>query len=271
MGREIFLTEANNQSLFAAAATDNRIYEKLRVKSFSTRDEMGEAAAHDIATALRARLQQQAHVRMIFAAAPSQADMLKMLCDMPDIDWSRVTAFHMDEYIGLPLDHPARFGLWLDRHVFNMLPFGKVHRIIPGVDAEAETARYAALLEQAPIDFICLGIGVNGHIAFNDPPVANFDDPETVKIVTLDEVCRQQQVDDKCFPQLDDVPLQAITLTIPCLMGGEQLFCVVPGAFKRNAVRETLYGEISTTCPASILRTHPACTLYIDKDADPDA
>ncbi|MGU3575564.1 glucosamine-6-phosphate deaminase [Brucellaceae bacterium C25G] len=249
----------------------SRHYGSLQVRSFATRDAMGEAAANDIAKALRTRLQTQDHVRMIFAAAPSQADMLKMLCAAPDIDWSRVTAFHMDEYIGLSLDHPARFGLWLDRHIFDQLPFGNIHRIMPDNDPVLETKRYASLLKDAPIDFICLGIGVNGHIAFNDPPVARFDDPETVKIVKLDDVCRQQQVDDKCFATFNDVPEQAITLTIPCLMGGEQLFCVVPGIFKQNAVRDTLYGKITTDCPASILRNHPSCTLYLDKDSDPDA
>lgn len=262
------MSEAN---IGESLAPGNRYYGSLKVRSFETRDCMGEAAAKDIAAALRARLQTQDQVRMIFAAAPSQADMLKMLCAAPDIDWSRITAFHMDEYIGLSLDHPARFGLWLNRHIFDQLPFGQVHRIMPGDDASAEAKRYAALLEEAPIDFICLGIGVNGHIAFNDPPVALFDDPETVKIVVLDDVCRQQQVDDKCFATFNDVPEQAITLTIPCLMSGEQLFCVVPGAFKQNAVRDTLYGEITTACPASILRNHPSCTLYLDKDSDPDA
>lgn len=262
------MSEAN---IDQSAPQSSRQHGTLQVRSYQTRDAMGEAAASDIANALRQRLKRQDHVRMIFAAAPSQADMLKMLCEASDIDWSRVTAFHMDEYIGLPLDHPARFGLWLDRHIFSQIPFGEIHRITPGDDAEAEAKRYAALLEEAPIDFICLGIGVNGHIAFNDPPVAQFDDPKTVKVVLLDDVCRQQQVDDKCFATFNDVPEKAITLTIPCLMGGEQLFCVVPGAFKQNAVRNTLYGDISTACPASILRTHPSCTLYLDKDADPDA
>ena len=134
-----------------------------------------------------------------------------------------------------------------------------------------EVARYTALMDEAPIDFVCLGIGVNGHIAFNDPPVAEFDDPADVKIVELDEICRQQQVDDDCFPDLASVPRHAVTLTIPRLMRADRLFCVVPGAIKRDAVSKTLYGPLGTECPASILRTHSACTLYLDKDSDPDA
>jgi len=232
---------------------------------------MGAAAAADIAAALAGRLAGQAGVRMVFAAAPSQADMLAALRAMPGIDWSRVTAFHMDEYIGLSASSPARFGNWLDRHVFSQLPFAAVHRITPEPDAEAEIRRYADLLNEAPIDFVCLGIGVNGHIAFNDPPVADFSDPLDVKIVELDGICRQQQVDDECFPDLASVPQQAVTLTVPRLLRADRLFCVVPGLVKRDAVFKTLYGPLTTDCPASVLRTHPACTLYIDKDSDPDA
>lgn len=248
-----------------------RAFDRLAVESFSTRAEMGAAAAADIAAALKERLAAQEHVRMVFAAAPSQADMLAALATMPGIDWDRVTAFHMDEYISLPADSPARFANWLDAHVFKRLPFAAVHRITPEPDAEAEARRYAELMNEAPIDFVCLGIGVNGHIAFNDPPVADFDDPADVKIVELDEICRQQQVDDDCFADLSHVPGRAITLTVPRLVRTERMFCVVPGMVKRDAVAKTLRGPVSTDCPASILRTHPACTLYIDKESDPDA
>ncbi|HQZ11758.1 MAG TPA: 6-phosphogluconolactonase [Devosia sp.] len=231
---------------------------------------MAAAAASDIAAAFRAALSRQANVRAIFAAAPSQADTLAALVVAPGIDWSRVTAFHMDEYIGLPTGAPERFASWLDQHVFDRAPFGQVHRIVPEPDAQRAVAGYAALLNEAPIDIVCLGIGVNGHLAFNDPPVADFNDPQTVKIVDLDDVCRQQQVDDKCFPTFADVPRQAITLTIPTLLRGREMFCVVPGSLKRNAVRDTLYGPIATSCPASILRTTSACTLYLDPESDPD-
>lgn len=242
----------------------------MSVQSFATRALMGEAAAQDIANALREALARQQNVRMVFAAAPSQAQMLASLCAAEGIDWTRVTAFHMDEYIGLAPDAPERFAKWLDTNLFDRVPFAQVHHIVPEPDASAAAARYAQLLAAAPIDFVCLGIGVNGHIAFNDPPVADFADPLDVKVVTLDEQCRQQQVDDDCFANFDDVPEQAITLTVPRLTRAGRLFCVVPGQLKRDAVRASLYGPISTECPASILRQHPDCSLYLDAESDPD-
>nr|WP_283193218.1 6-phosphogluconolactonase [Rhizobium sp. AN80A] len=248
-----------------------RTFDRLAVQSFSSRADMGTAAAAEIAAALGDCLSRQSSVRMVFAAAPSQADMLAALAATPGLDWHRVTAFHMDEYIGLDPASPARFANWLDAHMFTRLPFAAVHHMRPEPSAEAEAVRYAALMNEAPIDLVCLGIGVNGHIAFNDPPVADFNDPHDVKVVELDDVCRQQQVDDDCFPDLASVPTQAITLTVPRLMRAGRLFCVVPGAIKRDAVSKALHGPISTQCPASILRHHEAATLYIDGDSDPDA
>jgi glucosamine-6-phosphate deaminase len=264
-------TNLNPATVHRPSPQASRVIDRLTVESFATRAEMGAAAAADIAGALVGCLSRQSSVRMVFAAAPSQADMLSALVTQPGIEWRRVTAFHMDEYVGLDPAAPARFANWLDAHVFTRLPFAAVHRITPEPDAEAEIARYSSLLNEAPIDLICLGIGVNGHIAFNDPPVADFNDPLDVKIVELDEVCRQQQVDDDCFPDLGSVPHRAITLTVPRLLRAGRLFCVVPGAVKRDAVSKTLYGPLSTNCPASILRNHEACTLYIDRDSDPDA
>jgi glucosamine-6-phosphate deaminase len=236
-----------------------------RVRSFPDRAAMGAAAADDVAEELRARLAEQGAVRMIFAAAPSQSDMLDRLVAAPDIDWSRVTAFHMDEYIGLPPDAPARFANWLDRAIFTRVPFAEVHRI----DPDAEAAGYAKLLAEAPIDLVCLGIGQNGHLAFNDPPVADLDDPEAVKVVELDHTCRQQQVDDGAFAAFDDVPTHAVTLTIPRLLDARRLFCVVPGAAKRHAVDRALIAPVSAADPATALRTHPDVTLYLDAEADP--
>lgn len=244
---------------------------RMVVRVFDSREAMGAVAAQDIAAALRSALARQAGVRMVFAAAPSQAQMLSALSAAPDIDWGRVTAFHMDEYIGLAPAAPERFARWLDDNLFDRVPFGQVHRLVPEPDPVAASARYAGLLAEAPIDLVCLGIGVNGHIAFNDPPVADFNDPLDVKVVTLDHHCRQQQVDDRCFARIEDVPRQAVTLTIPRLMRADRLFCVVPGALKRDAVRSTLYDPISTQCPASILRDHADCTLYLDVESNPDA
>lgn len=239
------------------------------VLSFATRAEMGQAAAADVAADLRARLARQSGVRMIFAAAVSQSDMLEALIAAPGIDWRRVTAFHMDEYLDLQADAPQRFGNWLRRAIFDRLPFAAVNLIDPGRDAKGAVRAYAARLAEAPIDMVCLGIGVNGHLAFNDPPVADFADPEAVKIVTLDDVCRQQQVDDGAFTTVTDVPRRAVTLTIPRLLAAERLFCVVPGASKREAVARALEGPLETACPASALRLHPDCRLYLDAESDP--
>jgi glucosamine-6-phosphate deaminase len=251
--------------------TNERVADNLLIKSFATRRELGVVAAEEIALELRQRLKSQKAVRMVFASAPSQSDVLASLVAAEGVDWTRVTAFHMDEYIGLAPDAPERFGNWLGEHVFDRLPFARVHRIMPGDDPEATARDYAALLAEAPIDVIQLGIGVNGHIAFNDPPVADFDDPLDVKVVELDLACRQQQVDDDCFESLADVPTRAITLTVPRLMRADRLFCMVPGQAKRNAVDAALNGPIAPSCPASILRRHPSCTLYLEAESDPDA
>jgi glucosamine-6-phosphate deaminase len=232
---------------------------------------MGAVAADEIAAELRHLLASQNQVRMVFAAAPSQSEVLASLVAAKDVDWRRVVAFHMDEYIGLPPEAPQRFGNWLGRNIFDLLPFAEVHRMMPGADPEATARDYATMLNEAPIDIVQLGIGVNGHIAFNDPPVADFNDPLDVKVVELDQVCRQQQVDDDCFSTLGDVPFQAITITIPRLLRAGKLFCMVPGEVKRNAVRGTLEGPISTDCPASILRRVDNCILYLDPGSDPDA
>ena len=242
----------------------------IDVRIHPSRAEMGRAAAAAVAAELRRRLQDGATVRMIFAAAPSQAEMLDALVAAPGIDWRRVTAFHMDEYIGLAPDAPERFAQWLRRNLFDRLPFGAVRTIDPGDDPAAAVRVYAADLAAAPIDIVCLGIGVNGHLAFNDPPVADLADPWDVKIVELDATCRQQQVDDGCFAGFDDVPTHAITLTVPRLLRADRLVCVVPGAAKRDAVRRALHDPIGAACPATALRQHPRVVLFLDAEANPD-
>jgi glucosamine-6-phosphate deaminase len=240
-----------------------------RVRIFEDRTAMGRAAAADVAAELRATLARQESLRMIFAAAPSQREMLNGLATAEDIDWGRVTAFHMDEYLGLPADAPERFANWLNEAIFDRLPFGEVHLIEPGPDPEATASEYAALLAKAPIDLVCLGIGQNGHLAFNDPPVADLDDPFDVKVVELDRTCRQQQVDDEAFPSIEQVPTHALTLTVPRLLDACRLFCVVPGRLKQPAVQRTLHAPVSAADPATALRTHPDCTLYVDEEAAP--
>lgn len=227
---------------------------------------MGRRAAVDIGAHIRVLLRNQEEVRIVFAAAPSQSDMLFALRHASGVDWSRVAAFHMDEYLGLPDDAPQRFGVWLRRNIFDHLPFGAVHLIETEDDLSRSTFDYAAKLNAVPIDIVCCGIGINGHLAFNDPP-ADFDDPLAVKIVALDELCRQQQVDDKCFSSIHDVPTHAVTVTIPALLAARTIFCTVPGPQKNQAVRNMLEGRITPQCPASALRLHPHCMLYLDHDS----
>ena len=227
---------------------------------------MGARAAADIASEIRALLANQDGVRIMFAAAPSQSEMLLSLSQASGVDWSRVSGFHMDEYLGLAADAPQRFGVWLRRAIFDHLPFGAVHLIEPGEDPNRTAADYAARLNAAAIDIVCCGIGMNGHLAFNDPP-ADFNDPLTVKIVTLDERSRQQQVDDKCFAFIQDVPTQAVTVTIPALLAARTIFCTAPGTQKNHAIRNTLEGPITPLCPATALRLHPQCRLYLDSDS----
>ena len=194
--------------------------------------------------------------------------MLNALCEQPQIDWPRVTAFHMDEYIGLAPNAPQSFGAWLRRNLFDKLPFHAVHLIDTSKAPDIAAKDYAEKLAEAPIDIVCLGIGVNGHLAFNDPP-ADFNDPEPVKVITLAEASRQQQVDDQCFPNLEAVPKQAITLTIPRLLSAKYLYCCAPGASKKQAVTQTLKGPISPKHPSTSLRLHTHCNLYLDQESVP--
>jgi len=243
--------------------------DRLTIVRHPDRGTLGAVAGRGVADTLRRLLAAQPEVRMIFAAAPSQRETLAELVRADGIDWSRVTAFHMDEYIGLSDGAPQRFGRFLEEHLFAAVRPGRVHLIDGAADPAAECRRYAPLLAAAPIDVVCLGIGENGHIAFNDPPVADFHDPLPMKVVTLDADCRRQQVNDGCFPTLAAVPARALTLTIPTLMAGRHLCCAVPGPTKRAAVARLLSGTIATDCPATILRTHPDCTLHVDRDSLP--
>ena len=241
--------------------------DKLSVKIFENRDLMGADAAKDVANCIRALQKEKAEINMIFAAAPSQNDLLAHLCEEEGIDWGRINAFHMDEYIGLDPNAPQCFSNFLKRGIFDKKPFGSVNLINAGAEKDAEIARYAALLKAHPIDIVCMGIGENGHIAFNDPHVADFNDPALVKAVSLDEKCRQQQVNDGCFASIDLVPKYAMTLTVPMLMSATYKFCVVPAPTKAWAVNETVNGAIGETCPATVMRISDNCILYCDADS----
>lgn len=242
--------------------------DRLTVKILPGREEMGRCAAADAADAIRALQKTRAEVNIIFAAAPSQNETLAALIEEPGIVWEKINAFHMDEYLDLPENSPARFSQYLQEHIFGKVPFHAVYTIwAQSRDSRAEAARYAALLAEHPADIVMLGIGENGHIAFNDPAVADFADPAPVKEVQLDEMCRNQQVHDGCFPSLEQVPRRALTLTVPTLMAAGQLFCSVPGSTKAQAVYRTLHGEIGEECPATAMRRHPHATLYCDADS----
>jgi glucosamine-6-phosphate deaminase len=194
--------------------------------------------------------------------------MLATLAAAPDVDWGRIEAFHMDEYIGLPEEAPQRFGRFLRQALFDRVLPARVAYIDGNArEARAECARYAALLTERPIDIVCAGIGENGHMAFNDPHVTDFSDPHAVKVVELDEVCRHQQVHDGAFATLDAVPTHAITLTMPTLMSARWIYCVVPGPTKADAVGRTVHDAINKECPATAMRRHPAAVLYVDADA----
>lgn len=241
---------------------------RLRVRKFATRQQLGTAAAEDVSLAIRQMLGEKDEINMIFAAAPSQSEFLAALCADSRIDFTRIRAFHMDEYIGLAADAPQGFGNFLRERLFGKVPFRKVEYIdCTAADPQAECARYSALLRQYPVDIVCLGIGENGHIAFNDPHVADFADKQLVKQVQLDETCRNQQVHDGCFSSLCEVPEYALTLTIPALTAARRHFCMVPAASKAQAVRDALYGPLGEKCPASILRTCPDAVLYLDAES----
>jgi len=239
-------------------------HKNLNVNVFATRAEMGAAAGRDVENKINELLKAKDEIRMIFAAAPSQNEMLEFLASSSAIDWERITAFHMDEYIGLNGASSQLFSAYLREKLFDKVNLKRVFFINGNADYTEEAERYSRLISEAPIDIICLGIGENGHIAFNDPPVADFNDPLTVKKVRLDRSCRLQQVNEGCFATLEDVPEKALTLTIPVIFNAKHLFCVVPGKSKFDAVKKTIYGPVSTSCPASVLQNHHDCSFYFD-------
>lgn len=241
--------------------------DSLDIQIYGSRKEMGMAAAAHGGSILKKLLEEKEKVNVMFAAAPSQNELLASLIQTEGIDWTRVSAFHMDEYIGLDPGHPAGFRRFLQAHIFSLLPFGEIHLLNGNAPSpEDEARRYSRLLEKHPLDVCFMGIGENGHLAFNDPP-ADFSDPAPVKIVTLDEACRLQQVHDGCFSHVSLVPTQALTVTIPGLMSASHVICVVPGSAKAPAVSAALSGPIWEQCPASVLRTHKHARMYLDSDS----
>jgi len=243
------------------------LIDQLKVKVYPDRTEMGTEAAKLMGNRVNDLLGKQEIVNIIFAAAASQNEFLEAL-SKENVNWSRVNAFHMDEYIGLAEGAPQQFGKFLQERIFDKVPFREVFYLKGyASDIDAECKRYSDLLKQLPVDITCMGIGENTHLAFNDPHVANFNDPALVKVVDLDEACKQQQVNEGCFPGIEDVPVYALTLTIPALMNANYIFCMVPGPSKANAVYHTLNDEIKELYPSTILRKHANAILFLDKDS----
>jgi len=240
--------------------------DKLPINVYDNREAMGAAAAEDAARRLNAVIKAKGHASAVFAAAPSQNEFLAHL-KASDVDWTKVSAYHMDEYIGLRPDAPQGFGNFLRRALFDELPFACLHFLSGGTDSEKACEEYTRLLRADMPDIVFMGIGENGHLAFNDPPVADFDDPLDVKVVKLDETCRVQQVHDGCFAKIEDVPMHAVTLTMSFLMRIPSAVVIVPGKSKAAALEKTANAPILTDCPATILRTHRDAALYADRDA----
>jgi glucosamine-6-phosphate deaminase len=238
------------------------------VQIYSSQSEMGKAAAFDAAQLMRKAISQQGHVRIIVATGNSQIDMIRGLTTEENLDWESVEVFHMDEYVGMSSTHPASLAYWIKTNVTDAVHPGKVHYLRgDSPDLEADTQRYGASLNSGKIDLCLLGFGENGHIAFNDPHSADFDDPLMVKRVTLDKRCRAQQVGEGHFSDLAAVPTEAITLTCPTLMSARNLICCVPERRKAEAIRDALQGPLSEACPASLVVTHPGAKIYLDSES----
>ncbi|MBR6708345.1 MAG: glucosamine-6-phosphate deaminase [Clostridia bacterium] len=238
----------------------------LTTEVYADRPTMGRAAAARAIACIKQVIAERGYANVVFAAAPSQNEMLEALIDS-DLDFTKINAFHMDEYVGLPKTHPQSFGAYLTEHIFARAPFRSVHIMNTMQSVEDACREYTALLEEYPTDVVCMGIGENGHIAFNDPPVADFGDKAAIKKVELDDVCRMQQVHDGCFPDFDSVPKYALTLTVPALMRAKYLVCTVPASTKAEAVSRTLNWEISEACPATAMRRHPDAVMFLDTDS----
>jgi glucosamine-6-phosphate deaminase len=226
---------------------------------------MGKAAAVSVAKKLSERITEKGFANLILATGASQFSFLENL-QKEKIEWKKITVFHLDEYKDMPVTHPASFRKYLKERILDKVKPRKVYYLEGDADDIDEVlSNYGELLKKHAVDVACIGIGENGHIAFNDPPTADFNDPELVKVVELDEACRKQQLGEGWFPALDDVPTHALSLTITAIMNCKHISCVVPGERKSEAVYNTLNADISTACPATILRTHPNTILYLDK------
>lgn len=242
--------------------------DQLPIAIYPSNQALGQAAAHDARQLIQTAIAERGAANIIIATGNSQLTFLHALRDLEGIDWSKVTVFHMDEYVGIDPNHPASFPLFLRTHILDKVKPAKFYPV-PGQveDVDKACQAYAQLLHEHPADLVAMGWGENGHIAFNDPPYADFDDPVWVKVVALAEASRRQQVGEGHFPTLNDVPTHAITLTIPALLAPKHILCIVPEARKAEAVRACLTQPINEDRPGSILRTAPNAQLYLDPDS----
>jgi glucosamine-6-phosphate deaminase len=241
---------------------------QVRIEVHADSVRTGQAAAAAACEIIAAAVASQGSARIVIGTGPSQNTVIDALVRLPSIDWSSVEVFHLDEYVGISPDHPASFRRWLKERVADAVHPGIVHYLNGDAgDPDAEGRRYAGLLDADPIDVMFLGFGENGHIAFNDPGVADFADPLLVRRVRLDDSCRAQQVGEGHFPTLSAVPAEALTITCTGIMRGRHLICTVPERRKAGAVRGAIEGPLSTDCPASLAMTHPRARLFLDADS----
>ena len=240
----------------------------LPVSIYQTNQEMGMAAAEDAAAVIKKAIQDNGHANIIIATGNSQLTFLGALSGRDDLDWPRINIFHMDEYVGIPADHPASFPLFLRRHIIDKVKPGNFYPIVGQTKDPQETCRrYEQKLRENPADLCALGIGENGHLAFNDPPLARFDEPKWVHVVRLTDSCKRQQVGEGHFKSIEDVPNEAISLSIPALLAAKHVLAIVPEPRKACIVAQALTGPISPLCPASILRRTAHARLYLDADS----
>jgi glucosamine-6-phosphate deaminase len=240
----------------------------LKLEIHESEEAAGEAAAQSAAQALKQLDKDRSEIGVVFATGTSQLSTLRALTAMEDLPWPKVHGFHLDEYLGIDENHPASFRRYLRENLTRRVPMAEFVEI-DGSSSDPDKVRrdYAQKLQQADPQLCLLGIGENGHLAFNDPGEADFHDPDAMRVVTLDAACRQQQLGEGWFSTFDEVPAKALTLTIPTLMKIPRLIVSVPGRRKAQSVRRTVADPISTDCPATILRVHPDVTLYLDQES----
>ncbi len=247
---------------------EERTVQGVKVIIAESKAEAGTLAGVEAERILTETIARQGSARLIIGAANSQVEVIGRVASSETIDWSKVELFHMDEYVGIPATHSASYRRWIDKHLVNHVSLGKVHYIAGDApDMEAEAERYGELLRERPIDLVLLGFGENGHIAFNEPEVADFDDPRTVMSIELDETSRKQQVGEGHFPSLADVPTPALTLSCPALFAGAHWIAPVPEGRKAEAVRGAFTRPVSEECPATLVRRHASVLVFLDRES----